>query len=205
VLFSLLGVFGHEFDLVVSGINPGANVGRAIYHSGTVGAALTARMRGVTGVAVSQAVKDYGVEGQGWDDMLQGVKWEAAAEVASAVVAGLVAEPPPSSVTVNLNVPNLAIAEMAGWARTEIGRIPPRVISQVDLEPKLGHPGSYKVAMKWGDAVSLPEGCDGGAVERGRVSLSLLGQVSDVDTVADTSAEKAAYSVIAVALDQLFA
>jgi 5'-nucleotidase len=203
VLFAMLGVFGHEFDLVASGINPGANVGRAIYHSGTVGAALTARMRGVSAVAVSQAVQDYGVEGQGWDEMLRGVKWDAAAEVAATVVGALVSNPPPDCVTVNLNVPNLPISEMAGWARTEVGRIPPRVISAVDLEPKLGHPGTYKVIMKWGDAVSLPESSDGGAVERGRVAMSLLSQVSDVSTPVDSSAENAAYPTIAAALDRL--
>src|SRR3954451_6117734 len=53
VTFGRLGVFGARFDLVVSGINPGANSGRAIYHSGTVGAALTARNGGVCGLAVS--------------------------------------------------------------------------------------------------------------------------------------------------------
>lgn len=42
VMFARLGLFG-DVDLVVSGINPGANVGRSVYHSGTVGAALTAR------------------------------------------------------------------------------------------------------------------------------------------------------------------
>ena len=43
VMFSRLGAFGAPFDLVVSGINPGANVGRSVYHSGTIGACLTAR------------------------------------------------------------------------------------------------------------------------------------------------------------------
>ena len=61
VMFATLGVFGHSMDMVVAGINPGANVGRAVYHSGTVGAALTARGRGLTGVAVSQAVEGYGI------------------------------------------------------------------------------------------------------------------------------------------------
>ncbi|MGA0354821.1 MAG: 5'/3'-nucleotidase SurE, partial [Ilumatobacteraceae bacterium] len=40
VFFARLGAFGGPFDLVVSGINPGANVGRSVYHSGTVGACL---------------------------------------------------------------------------------------------------------------------------------------------------------------------
>src|SRR6202040_2635256 len=62
VMFARLGAFGGPFDLVVSGVNPGANVGRAVYHSGTVGAALTARSGGISGVAISQAVADGGVE-----------------------------------------------------------------------------------------------------------------------------------------------
>ena len=45
VMLMRLGVFG-RVDLVVAGINPGANVGRAVYHSGTVGATLTARNSG---------------------------------------------------------------------------------------------------------------------------------------------------------------
>ena len=42
VLYSKLGVFGDPFDLVVAGINPGSNVGRSVYYSGTVGACLAA-------------------------------------------------------------------------------------------------------------------------------------------------------------------
>nr|MDQ2754235.1 5'/3'-nucleotidase SurE [Actinomycetota bacterium] len=57
VMFATLGAFGTVPDLVVAGINPGENTGRAVYHSGTVGAAVTARTRGVSAVAVSQAVK----------------------------------------------------------------------------------------------------------------------------------------------------
>jgi 5'/3'-nucleotidase len=204
VMFAMLGVFGHAFDLVVSGINPGVNVGRAVYHSGTVGAALTARGRGISGIAVSQAVEGYGVEGQGWDDMLQGMQWQAAAEVASAVVGGLATAPPRDGIMVNVNVPNLPIGEMSGWERTSIGRIPPRVISEAILEPKAGHPNTYKVAMKWGDTVSLPEGSDGGAIERGKVSVSFLCGLADVDTPVDAAAEAAAYPLIAAALDKLF-
>jgi len=46
VMFTRLGAFGAPFDLIVSGINPGANVGRSVYHSGTIGAALTGRNGG---------------------------------------------------------------------------------------------------------------------------------------------------------------
>ena len=204
VMFATLGVFDQAFDLVVSGINPGVNVGRSVYHSGTVGAALTARSRGLPAIAVSQAVEGYGIEGQGWDEMLKGVHWGAAARVASAVVGGIAGHGILAPMVVNLNVPNLPLAEMSGWERTVIGRVPPRVIADARLEPHEGHAGSYKVVMEWGDAVSLPEGTDGGAVERDRVSLTMLGHLSDIDTPHDGATEQQVYPALARALDRLF-
>jgi 5'-nucleotidase len=53
VLTARLGGFGDPPDLVVSGINPGCNTGRAVLHSGTVGAALTGANFGCRGLAVS--------------------------------------------------------------------------------------------------------------------------------------------------------
>ncbi|NNC81314.1 MAG: 5'/3'-nucleotidase SurE, partial [Acidimicrobiales bacterium] len=38
VMYAQLGAFGKPFDLIVSGINPGQNVGWSVYHSGTIGA-----------------------------------------------------------------------------------------------------------------------------------------------------------------------
>ena len=205
VMFARLGAFGPPYDMVVSGINPGVNVGRSVYHSGTVGAALTARAGGITGVAVSQAVEGFGVEGQGWDEMLRGQVWDGAAAVASAVVGALRCGPPGAPVVVNLNVPNLEVAGMDGWRLTSVGRIPPRVVAEATLEPKVGHPGSFRVAMKWGDAVSLPEGTDGGAIERGQVSVTLLGTLSNSCTAGRERATAAAEAVIGPALDALFA
>jgi 5'-nucleotidase len=205
VMFARLGAFGPPFDMVVSGINPGVNVGRSVYHSGTVGAALTARAGGMTGVAVSQAVHGFGVEGQGWDEMLSGQVWAGAAEIAGAVVGALRGGASSTPVVANVNVPNLAVADMAGWCLTSVGRIPPRVIADASLEPKVGHPGSFRVAMKWGDAVSLPEGTDGGAIERNQVSVTLLGALSDSHTERDIGAITSAEAVIGQALDSLFA
>lgn len=53
VLAAMTGWLDPAPDLVLSGINWGANVGRAVLHSGTVGAALTAGMHGAVGFAVS--------------------------------------------------------------------------------------------------------------------------------------------------------
>lgn len=203
VMFATLGVFQQRFDMVVAGINPGVNVGRSVYHSGTVGAALTARTRGLPAVAVSQAVEGFGIEGQGWEKMLTDMKWETAAKVALAVAGGLADLGPGRPVLVNLNVPNSALGELRGWERTSIGRVPPRVISDARLEAIEGRAGVYKVVMEWGDTVELPAGTDGGAVEAGKVSLCLLGHLTDVDTPVDHGAEEDAYPALAAALDGL--
>lgn len=177
VMFARLGAFGERFDLIVSGINPGANVGRAIYHSGTVGACLTGRNGGVSGVAVSQAVSGFGVEGQGWDEMLADQHWSAAAEVADAFVGRLVTAMPTQPVVVNINVPNLPVEAMKGWRHTEIGTVPPRTMATADLEPIAGHEDAYNVKMAWGDEVPLPEGTDGGTIERDEISISYLSRI----------------------------
>ncbi len=190
VMFSRLGVFGPPFDLVVSGINPGANVGRSVYHSGTIGAALTARNGGVSGVAISQAVRDFGVEGQGWDEMLEGQLWDSAAMVAGVVVGALVADLPTEPVVVNVNVPNLEVAEMKGWRRTIVGTVPPRAMAGAVLEPKLGHDNAFKVKMSWGEPVTLPIETDGGSVENGEVSITFLSRLSG-DELPMTDAEHA--------------
>jgi 5'-nucleotidase len=98
-----LGAFGPVPDMVVSGINPGLNTGRATLHSGTVGAALTAANLGLSGLAVSQ---DYG------DPM----RWETAAALAVDAV-GWLADAPARTV-LNLNVPNAESAAVKGvrWA-----------------------------------------------------------------------------------------
>jgi 5'-nucleotidase len=54
VRFAELGLVGHRPDLIVSGINHGANLGDDITYSGTVAAALEGIMLGVPGIAISQ-------------------------------------------------------------------------------------------------------------------------------------------------------
>ena len=89
------GAFGDKPDLVLSGINHGANVGRAILHSGTVGAALTGGMGGAYGLAVSL---DVGFEPTVFE-------WDAAAGVTLSVLPLLLDRAP--GTVLNLNVPNV--------------------------------------------------------------------------------------------------
>ncbi len=176
-MFARLGAFGAGFDLVVSGINPGANVGRSVYHSGTIGACLTARNGGISGIAVSQAVTGFGVEGQGWDEMLINQRWESAAEVAAVFTEAFIAKQPTEPVVVNLNVPNLPIDEIAGWRFGTVGDRPPRAMATARLEPILGHEEAYTVAMSWGEPEPLAADTDGGLIERDYISVTYLSRL----------------------------
>jgi len=114
VIAGCLGAFGPPPDLVVAGINPGRNVGRAVLHSGTVGAALTAVHFNRRGLAVSiQSGPFSAFEAAGRGE----INFSTAAAVAVSI-APLVVSAPPRTV-VNCNVPNLALSELRGirWAR----------------------------------------------------------------------------------------
>jgi len=192
VMFGRMGFFG-EIDLVVAGINPGANVGRSIYHSGTVGACLTARNGGISGVAVSQSVDQFGVEGQGWEDALDRQQWDGAADIAALMVAELAGDLLAGSVVLNINVHNRPASEMEGWLRTEVGAEPPRSMDSAQMIPKPGHDGTFHVEMSWGEPVEMPLEIDCGAVMAGYASVSWLGRItsSDPDARAVPKAESA--------------
>jgi 5'-nucleotidase len=104
VTAAALGAFGQLPDLVVSGVNAGINTGHSIIHSGTVGAALTARSFHIKAMAVSLAQSDP------WH-------WETAAAVGTSAVAWIL-EHGSSPHVLNVNVPALPIDEVKGthWA-----------------------------------------------------------------------------------------
>jgi 5'-nucleotidase len=178
VMYSWFGIFGEPFDLVVSGINPGANVGRSVYYSGTVGACLSARNGATTGVAVSQAVTGWGVEGQAWDDIVANQKWEVAAEVARIFVQGLVEQPPAGPLVANLNVPNCELDEIRGWRLAEVGLKPPRTMQSGRLVPT-DDPDRFGIETDWGEYTERPAHTDVGAIERGYVTVSYLSRLEN--------------------------
>ena len=124
-LIATRGAFGDPPDVVLSGINRGANAGHAVLHSGTVGATLTGAVNGCRGLAVSL---DLLVGGRpipvgtavdiGEADAAR--NWAAAAGVAARLLPMLTRLPP---VTVlNLNVPDLPTAEIRGLRRACLSR-----------------------------------------------------------------------------------
>jgi 5'-nucleotidase len=101
VYLACLGAFGDRPDVVASGINPGANTGHLVLHSGTVGAALTAAGLGVSALAVSLRWSEDGV-----------YHWETAAELAVSALDWVVDGDAPR--VLNLNVPNRPFADLRG-------------------------------------------------------------------------------------------
>jgi 5'-nucleotidase len=97
-LIAAHGAFGPVPDAVLSGINRGANIGHAVLHSGTVGAALTGGSSGGRGLAVSLDVGMHPVRHE----------WDAAAVLARTILRPLLAASP--GTVLNLNVPNRADA-----------------------------------------------------------------------------------------------
>ena len=180
-MFARLGTFG-EVDFIVSGINPGANVGRSVYHSGTVGATLTGRNAGIPGLAVSQSVRGLGTEDQSWADAIVGQKWHSAAQVASHVFKAMASDIHLDTPVVNLNVPNLEISEMNGWKFTELGEEPPRGISKIELQRVPTDPDAYTVDMTWADAPlkELPTMSDTGAILHDFISVSYLSRIKAI-------------------------
>ena len=91
VIAGCLGGFGPAPDLIASGINPGRNVGRAVLHSGTVGAALTSVHFGLKGLATSmQAGAPSGYESANGSRM----HFESAASLAVELAGHLETAPP---------------------------------------------------------------------------------------------------------------
>lgn len=115
------GLFGQPPDVVLSGINRGRNVGGAVFHSGTVGAALTASQLGRSGMAVS-------LQARGSE-----LHYETAAAVARQLLP-LLSEVRTGTV-LNLNVPNLPLAELRGVRRASIARTGP-------ILPPIPQPGT---------------------------------------------------------------
>jgi 5'-nucleotidase len=158
-----LGTFGWVPDIILSGINPGANVGRSVLHSGTVGAVLTGAQMGISGLAVSMQ----------WGET---VHYETAAHMAIEVLEELLDAPTLTSF--NLNVPNVPLDQLRGVRRARIS-----LAEVVDAAGPLagGEPlgESGLLPLRWGAAspsigdVSDEEADDDGAlVDAGYAALT---------------------------------
>jgi 5'-nucleotidase len=196
VLTARLGGFGAVPDVVVSGINPGCNTGRAVLHSGTVGAALTAANFGVRGLAVSidvvsrlvheQSASTVSPVADGEEAAVEVVEapegrapagapepgcpnhWDTAARVGAAAFGWLVEAP--RGTVLNLNVPDLAAGELAGVRPATLapfGTVRSTVVESAE------DGGRLQVELR-PTSEELPPDCDTALVAAGFVAVSAI-------------------------------
>ncbi len=161
VALALLGVVTEKIDLVVSGINPNANVGHDVTYSGTVTAAMEAVIDGVKGIAVSLDSRP------GHGDLDFG----PAARMAARVAAKVLAEGLPEGVLLNVNVPSLPNDEINGIQITRQGLRVYRDALDARNDPR-GRP-YYWIGGDFPTGI-VEDGTDFGALAAGFVSITPL-------------------------------
>jgi len=162
VALPLLGLVEQEIDLVVSGINPNANIGHDVTYSGTVTAAMEAVIAGVNGIAVSL---DSPVDFKGMLD------YSTAASVARHIAEQVIADGLPKGVLLNVNVPYLKESELKGYEITRQGLRVYRDALESRVDPR-GKP-YYWIGGEYPTGVDEP-GTDFGALRAGCVSITPL-------------------------------
>jgi 5'-nucleotidase len=161
VALPLLGLTD-PVDLVISGINPNANLGHDITYSGTVTAAMEAVITGVTGIAVSLDTPE-GHKGA--------VDYSTAAIVARRVAEQVSVDGLPKGVVLNVNVPYLKENELKGYMITRQGLRVYRDALDSRLDPR-GKP-YYWIGGDAPTGIDEP-GTDFGALRAGYVSITPL-------------------------------
>jgi len=162
VALPLLGLVEEQIDLVVSGINPNANIGHDVTYSGTVTAAMEAVIAGVKGIAVSLDSPE------GYKEALD---YSTAAIVGRRVAEQVIADGLPKGVVLNVNVPYLKEDEIKGYMITRQGLRVYRDALESRLDPR-GRP-YYWIGGEYPTGVDEP-GTDYGALRAGCVSITPL-------------------------------
>jgi 5'-nucleotidase len=145
-------------DMIVSGINHGANMGDDTLYSGTVAAATEGFLLGIPSVAVS--LTSFG-----------GAHFDTAGRVARELVERYVRNPVREPLLLNVNVPDLPYEELAGFAVTRLGK-------RHKAEPVVRMQSPRQETVYWvgaaGAAQDAGPGTDFHAVEAGSVSVTPL-------------------------------
>lgn len=130
VHLAVTGLLKQSPSMVVSGINEGGNLGDDVIYSGTVAAAIEGRYLGFPAIAVSLVIKK---------ENLETAYYETAAQVAKKLVQRLLLNPLPANTILNVNVPNIPLAAIAGYEVTRLGTRHPAEPTITQTDPR-GHP-----------------------------------------------------------------
>ncbi|MEW5790893.1 MAG: 5'/3'-nucleotidase SurE [Pseudomonadota bacterium] len=158
VHLAVTGLMPEEPDMVISGINRGANLGDDVIYSGTVAAASEGRFLGLPAVAISLVGTNY-------------THYATAGRVALDLVSRILSNPLPADTILNVNVPDLPYAELRGFEVTRLGR-------RHKSEPVIQSSDPRGEPVYWigpaGREADAGLGTDFDAVRRGYVSITPL-------------------------------
>ena len=158
VHIALTGLLDFRPDLVVSGVNNGANLGDDTIYSGTVAAATEGYLFGMPALAVSLVHK-------GWEHL------DTAVQVAVDVAGELLQDPPARPALFNLNVPNVPRAALRG---VQVARLGKRHPSQPVIVQRNPHGEPIYWIGSAGAALDDQPGTDFHAIAQGYASLTPL-------------------------------
>jgi 5'-nucleotidase len=179
VRFGTLGLLDFEPELIISGINHGANLGDDITYSGTVAAALEGAVLRLPAIAVSQQSKkrEMGFRlGRDFD-------FDAVAHFTAQLVARLAERPISAGTLLNINCPAVGAGELRGARVTRLGKRIYR--DKLELEEEDDSGGSHRRRFRiYGDDPSYhnEEGTDFAAIHDGMLSVTPLHfELTDVE------------------------
>ncbi len=158
VHLAVTGMLDSLPDIIVSGINNGANMGDDTIYSGTVAAATEGYLLGIPSIAISLT-------------SFEGRNFASAGLVARQLVERFIRQPMKDPVLLNVNVPDIPYSELKGMEVTRLGR-------RHKAEPVVKTVSPRHETLYWigaaGAAADAGPGTDFNAVERGCVSITPL-------------------------------
>jgi len=158
VHLAVTGMLDDLPDIIVSGINNGANMGDDTIYSGTVAAATEGYLLGIPSIAISLT-------------NFEGNNYATAGLVARELVERFIRDPIREPVLLNVNVPDIPYAELNGMEVTRLGR-------RHKAEPVVKMTSPRNETVYWigaaGAAADAGPGTDFNAIERGVVSITPL-------------------------------
>ncbi len=158
VHLAITGLLEHEPDMVIAGINLGANMGDDVIYSGTVAAAMEGRFLGLPAIAVSLVGH-------------RGVHFDTAARVVRRLLGWLATNPLPADTILNINVPDVPFDNLRGMESTRLGHRHKSEPVVRERDPR--GETIYWVGPPGGEADAGP-GTDFHAIRNGFVSITPL-------------------------------
>jgi len=169
---AITGLLDNEPDMVISGVNHGANLGDDVLYSGTVAAAMEGRFLGLPALAVSLVMRD-------------GQNFASAVSIVRRCVLQMQHNPLPSDTILNINVPDLPESDIHGSRSTRLG-------FRHKSEPVIQSRDPKNLPIYWvgpaGEGQDAGEGTDFHAVANGWISVSPI-KVDLTDHTAITSVD----------------